>query len=110
VSQFNTCQVCHNCDKCHICHKYHFHVPFDIKCVIGGYLVTHFNKVWRGWGGAKSDSKAFGGQLCCWPKAKICWTGFLNGRYILMYRFPLYCFQSPPADYLCITHYIKYTK
>jgi hypothetical protein len=23
-------------------------VPFDIKCVIGGLLVTNFNKVWRG--------------------------------------------------------------
>jgi hypothetical protein len=40
-----------------------------ISCVIRGFLVTDFNKVWRG-EGEKVLSKAFGRLLCSRPKAK----------------------------------------
>jgi hypothetical protein len=45
-SQCDTSHVCHTCDISHTCHKYCCHVPFDVKCVIGGLLITNFNKFW----------------------------------------------------------------
>jgi hypothetical protein len=41
----DTCHVCHSWDICDTRPKYHYHVSLDIKCVIVGLLLTHFNKV-----------------------------------------------------------------
>jgi hypothetical protein len=55
---------CHFWDTCHTCQKYQDHVLLVIICVIGGVLVTNFNKVLKvWWGGSKSGFKAFGDYL-----------------------------------------------
>jgi hypothetical protein len=71
VLQCDSVTVCW-CDNCNTFVAQSF-VSLVIKYVIGGLLVTHFNKVRRGEreeGGQKSDYIAFGGQLSCRPKVK----------------------------------------
>jgi hypothetical protein len=61
---------CHTSYIWHTCHKYHCQVSLDLRCVICQGISIKSGRVW-GEGGSKSDSLAFGWQLCYRPKATI---------------------------------------
>jgi hypothetical protein len=73
-------------------------VSLVIKCVIGGLLVTRFNKVRGVGGGSKSDTIAFGGQLCCRTQAKMEKIGGGNQK-IGIIRVVCTTFCKNSADY-----------